>query len=78
MKIEVKCFSKLADPATCDYNGSTIYELTDGQRVQDLAQHIGVAEEDVNITFVNGRIVDFDTVLTDGDRVGLSPSVGGM
>ena len=78
MKIEVKCFSTLAEPDTCDFNNSTVYELSDGQTVQDLAQHIGVARDDVKIAFVNGRIGNFTTVLHDGDRVGLSPAVGGM
>lgn len=32
----------------------------------------------VKIAFVNSRKVDLDTVLADGDRVGLTPAVGGM
>ena len=78
MKIEVKCFSTLVEPSTCDFNNSTIYELTDGQTVEDLTQRIGVDTKDVKIAFINGRIENFTTVLHDGDRVGLSPAVGGM
>ena len=78
MKIEVKCFSTLVEPDTCDFNNSTVYELSEGQTVEDLAQRIGVASDDVKIAFVNGRIENFTTVLHDGDRVGLSPAVGGM
>jgi len=33
---------------------------------------------DVKIAFVNSRVVNFDTVLSEGDRVGLAPAVGGM
>jgi glycosyltransferase involved in cell wall biosynthesis len=73
-----KCFSKLANAETCDYKGSTPYELGNGQSVEDLIVRAGIAREDVKIVFVNSRKVDFDTVLADGDNVGLAPSVGGM
>lgn len=78
MKVDLKCFSTLVDSETCDYKDSTPYDLTEGQTVEDLFQRAGIAREDVKIAFVNSRIVDFDTVLSDGDRVGLSPAVGGM
>ena len=78
MKVNLKCFSKLVNPDTCDFNESTIYEIADGQSVEDLVQRAGIAKGDVRIAFVNSRIVDFDTALSDGDRVGLAPAVGGM
>ena len=78
MKVNLKCFSTLVDIDACDYKDSTPYELTDGQTVQDLIDRTGIASEDVKIAFVNSRIVDLDTILTDGDQVGLSPAVGGM
>ena len=78
MKVELKCFSSLADPDTCDYKGSTSYELRKGQTVADLVHRAGIAEKDVKIVFVNSRKEDFDTNLSDGDHVGLAPAVGGM
>jgi molybdopterin converting factor small subunit len=78
MKVNLKCFSKLVNAETCDYKGSTPYELGNGQSVEDLVGRAGIAREDVKIVFVNSRKVDFDTVLADGDNVGLAPSVGGM
>ncbi|MEJ2283851.1 MAG: MoaD/ThiS family protein [Desulfobacterales bacterium] len=78
MKVHLKCFSKLVDPDTCDYNESTTYELQDGRTVEELAARAGVAGKDVKIAFVNNRIVDLDTTLADGDQVGLAPAVGGM
>ncbi len=78
MKVNLKCFSKLVNPDTCDFNESTLYEIADGDNIESLAQHAGIAKKDVKIAFVNNRIVDFDTVLSDGDRVGLAPAVGGM
>jgi molybdopterin converting factor small subunit len=78
MRIELKCFATLVDPDSCNYRDSTSYVLADGQTVEDLVQHAGLAREDIKIAFVNSRIVNFDTVLSDGDQVGLAPAVGGM
>ena len=77
MKVNLKCFSTLVNPDTSNYKDSTPYELNDGQTIQDLIESAGIAAEDVKIAIVNNRTVDFDTVLSHGDQVGLSPAVGG-
>lgn len=78
MKVNLKCFSSLANTDSCDYKDSTQYNLAEGQTVEELVRHAGIDKNDVKIAFVNSRKVDFDTVLSDGDRVGLAPAVGGM
>jgi sulfur carrier protein ThiS len=78
MNVSVKCFSTLVNPETCDYKNSTDYDLADNQTVGDLLNHANISQKDVKIAFVNGRIVNFDTVLSNGDQVGLAPAVGGM
>ena len=78
MKVNLKCFSTLVNPESCDFKESIAYDLAEGQTVEDLAQRAGIAKEEIKIAFVNSRVVDFDTVLSHGDRVGLSPAVGGM
>ena len=78
MKIDLVCFSKLVNADTCDYRNRTVYDMADGQKVEDLVEQAGIARKDVKIAFVNSRIAGFDTVLSDGDRVGLAPAVGGM
>ncbi len=78
MKIDLKCFSTLVNPETCDFRDSTSYELTDGQTVEDLMKRADIAKKNVKIVFVNSRIVDYHTVLSDGDQVGLAPATGGM
>jgi molybdopterin converting factor small subunit len=78
MKVNLKCFSSLSDSESCDYKNSTTYELDDGQTVDDLTRHAGIDRENVKIAFVNNRKSDFDTVLRDGDQVGLAPATGGM
>ena len=78
MKVNLKCFASLVNLDSCDYKDSTEYNLGDGQTVEDLVQLAGISKEDVKIAFVNSRVVDLDTVLSDGDQVGLAPAVGGM
>ncbi len=78
MNIKLKCFSALVNPDTCDYKDSTVYEIDEGQTVEDLIDRAGLKRDDVKIAFANNRIVEFGAVLADGDRVGLSPAVGGM
>jgi sulfur carrier protein ThiS len=78
MNVDLKCFSSLVDPDYCDYRDSQTYLLTKGQTVGDLVDKAGIEKDVVKIAFVNSKIVDFDTILTDGDRVGLAPAVGGM
>jgi len=78
MKVYLKCFAKLVDEDSCDYKDSTAYDLPDGQTVQDLIKRAGVDADNVKIAFVNSRIVELDTALSDGDQVGLAPAVGAM
>ncbi len=78
MNVDLKCFSSLVNPDSCDFRESQTYRLTDGQTVEDLVEKAGIEKNDVKIAFVNSKIVEFDTVLADGDRVGLAPAVGGM
>ncbi len=78
MRVDLKCFAKLVNTETCDFKESTTYELNDGQTVEHLLQQAGIGKKDVKIAFVNSRVVELDTVLSEGDRVGLAPAVGGM
>jgi molybdopterin converting factor small subunit len=78
MKVNLKCFSTLADSDACDYKDSTEYQLNDKQTVRDLAECAGIDKKNVKIVFLNNKIVGFDAVLSDGDQVGFVPPVGGM
>lgn len=78
MKVDVRCFANLANRETCDYRKPSSYDLDDGQTVEILAHLAGIAPEAVKIIFVNGRKKGLHTVLSEGDRVGLVPAVGGM
>ena len=63
VKISLKCFSKLADPDTCDFRDSTENELNDGQTVEALVERARINRKSVKIVFVNNKTVDLDTVL---------------
>ncbi len=68
----------MVNPESCDFRDSTTYELTDRQTVEDLMECADIAKKDVKIIFVNSRIVDANTILSDGDKVGFAPATGGM
>ena len=74
MKVALKCFATLANPDTCDFKDGTAYELEDGQTVEHLVQRAGINGDDVAVIFINSRTAGFDTVLSEGDRVALTPA----
>ena len=78
MKVNLKCFSKLVDPGTCEFSDSTAYDLDDGNTLKDLVARAGIDSQEVKIAFVNNRIVGLDAPLAEGDLVGLAPAIGGM
>jgi molybdopterin converting factor small subunit len=78
MKVNLKCFAKLSKDGECDYRDSTSYEIEQGETVYDLANRAKILPKDVEIAFINHKIVSLETVLADGDNVGLAPAVGGM
>ena len=78
MKISLKCFAKLSAENVCDFRDGDDREVSAGETVRSLIKRLGFPLEDIKIVFVNGKIVDLDTVLKDGDRLGLSPAAGGM
>jgi molybdopterin converting factor small subunit len=78
MNIDLKCFATLAEEDRCDYKNSTSKTLPDGSTIRNLLSKEAIPEKDVKLIFVNGQQAALDTVLDDGDHVGLAPAVGGM
>lgn len=52
-------------------------DLPDSSRVIDVLLPLNIAPEDVAICLVNGRDVNEQHVLNDGDTIALFPPVGG-
>jgi molybdopterin converting factor small subunit len=48
-----------------------------GTRVRDLVQQLGIPETKAKLIFINSFKVTLDSVLKDGDRLGIFPPVGG-
>ena len=78
MKISLKCFAKLSEANVCDFRDGDDREVSEGETVRSLIKRLGFPQEDIKIVFVNGKKVDLDTVLSNGDRLGLAPASGGM
>ena len=78
MKISLKCFAKLSEANVCDFRDGDEREISPAETVRSVVQQLGFQPDDVKVIFVNGKIAELDTVLRDGDRLGLAPAEGGM
>jgi molybdopterin converting factor small subunit len=78
MKINIKCFATLSEAGHCDYKDSRVTELDENADVNELIAQLGLPKDKVEIIFVNGKRVDSNQTLSDGDQVGFFPAVGGM
>jgi sulfur carrier protein len=73
MKVTIKLFATLRDGRFKVENR----ELPKESRVKDILSSLGIAPEEVAICLVNGRDVNDNHVLSDGDTLALFPPVGG-
>ena len=73
MQIEIKCFATLSDFTP---EGNTL-AVDDGATIQQVIDTLGITVEDVKIMFINGKHESLESVLKEGDRLGLFPAVGG-
>ena len=73
MKITVKLFATLRE------NREKIFELNTLEKAtpSDVAAILAISEKDIAIIMVNGRGVEAQHVLKDGDVLALFPPVGG-
>jgi molybdopterin converting factor small subunit len=78
MKIDLKCFSSLADMESCRYDKASTISLSEEATARDLARRANINEKDIHTVFVNNRRSELDHSLSDGDRVAFVPAVGGM
>lgn len=78
MNIELNFFASFKKYLPYENNGEHIrYELETETSIGGLLQTLGVPEELPKVFFVNGLAAKDDTVLKDGDRVGVFPLVAG-
>ncbi len=73
MRVQVSCFASLSGFTPPDGR----MELDTGSTPRDIIRKLGISENDVKIIFVNGQNAHADARLSDNDRVGLFPAIGG-
>ena len=55
-----------------EYSNATI-NLAPDTSVLDLIKKVQLIPDDVEVVFINGKVVPFDTIIKDKDRVALLP-----
>jgi molybdopterin converting factor small subunit len=78
MKITLRCFAMLSDAAACSHGEGTEHPISPGETVGSLLQRLEIPRERVEHIFLNGRQVDTEAALSDGDRLAVAPAVYGM
>jgi molybdopterin converting factor small subunit len=78
VQVEVRLYATLRRQAPPDaVTGVFSVTVGDGSTVIDLLRTIQIDPAEVHMIMVNGIGVTFEQVISEGDRVGLFPPVGG-
>ena len=72
--IQIKLFASLLEKLP---DNADLFPVAEGTTVENLADLLGIDPKDAKLIFINGRKGALDSVLAEGDRVGLFPPVGG-
>lgn len=72
--INLKLFASLGRLAP---ENADTFPVAPGTTVSDLVRQLEIPPEEAKLFFINNRRVEMDTVINDGDRVGIFPPVGG-
>lgn len=73
MRITIKCFATLSDHTPPD----GALDVPDAITIGGLLPLLRLGPDDIKLIFVNSKNSSMDTVLADGDQVGIFPAVGG-
>ncbi|CCO24256.1 MoaD/ThiS family protein [Maridesulfovibrio hydrothermalis] len=74
MKITLLCYATFAEKSPKD---SENFPIAEGETVHGVLDRVGIPIDEVKIIFINGVSSAIDAALSDGDRVGVFPAVGG-
>jgi molybdopterin converting factor small subunit len=74
MQVTVKLHASLRPYGRSDSDGGLFpLETAEKATVREVIRELGIPPEKVRMVLVNGRGVDFDSMLFDGDRIALFP-----
>jgi molybdopterin synthase sulfur carrier subunit len=74
ISIDLKLFASLQNFTP---QASDVQVVEAGTSVRSLVQQLGIPEKKTKLIFINNIKVTLDSVLKDGDRLGIFPPVGG-
>ncbi len=74
MPITLKCFATLSNFQPSESNS---FPIVDGETVGSVVDRLTLPRDKIHLIFVNSVRRDMNTNLTDGDILGLFPSIGG-
>ncbi len=78
MKIEVNLYATLKQYMKTETSGKAWgIDVEEGICVKDVIRKLQIQDDLVKLIFINGVHAKRDTILKDGDRLGLFPPVGG-
>jgi len=76
--VEIRLFAGLAKHVKEQKNGEPFtIGLNQGVTVRELLHLLKIPEQEAFVTLVNGTAVSKTTKLSDGDRIGIFPAIGG-
>ena len=78
MKIKIGLFASLSKYRSHPLlSGEGAIALDEAISIAMLLKQLAIPEKEIRLIFVNGAHASLDTLVTDGDRVGLFPPIGG-
>jgi sulfur carrier protein ThiS len=78
MKVQLKLFATFRQYLPAGAEGSTVeLEVPSGTRVGELLATVGIPQQESPMVLVNGRGIDSDRILVEGDVVAVFPAMAG-
>lgn len=78
MNVKVRLFASLRKNIPELALGESLdVNLQPGTSITNLFKQLGIPENEVKLSFVNGQYQTVDYVLSDNDEIGIFPPVGG-
>ncbi|UMZ74233.1 MoaD/ThiS family protein [Natranaerofaba carboxydovora] len=79
MEIEVRCYGTLCDYINIKSGIPFVVKINKNKNtnIKELIEFIGLPTQDVKFIIVNGRNVDGNYILQEGDRISIFPPVAG-